>query len=428
MMKKPANLHRFRKAARFGALLLCLEWTPLAVPAFASFEESLTGGRAAGVDGAMTASADDVFSLYYNPAGAMRVKRPEVGFYFGDLYPGLSDNSTITRSYLGFIYPLKNQALGISYTRLSLKGLYAENTVGLTYSRTLRDTLSVGGTLKYYNKWVGTDFDANNATDDSGNILPGVRDPVFSGGESAGGMGGDLGLMWGLDRGWSLGAMVENLYETDVSLRKDGSDRVPRAWKFGAAREWGDGWQGMFDLWYGRFITEELRVRGGVEKWWKSGFGLRAGGGIGARENQQITMGGSYRWSALELDYGFMMPIGTLEGSDGSHHLSFIWRWGSEPQNNVIREEQAASDAPTDESLKDIMDATAARGTTGAARGRRSSRCTRARCCAGAGQSRADSGAGRSRRDAAKNRQSPREPRHLRYQIAMRFYLPPIRR
>ena len=305
----------------------------------------------------MTASSDDVFSLYYNPAGAMRVKRPEAGLYYGDLYPGLSDNSTITRSFLGFVYPLKNQALGVSYTRLNLNSLYSENTIGLTYSRTLWKTLSVGGTLKYYNKWAGTDFDTNNATDNSGNILPGVQDPAFKGGQSAGGWGGDLGLMLALNHGWSLGAMLENAYETDVSLKQDGSDRVPRAWKLGAARQWGDGWQGMFDLWYGRFTTEELRVRGGLEKWWHNGFGLRAGGGIGAREDQQITMGGSYRWTSWQLDYGFMMPIGTLEGSDGSHHLSLVWRWGSESQTNAVLEEHAANNtSPEDDSMKELLD------------------------------------------------------------------------
>jgi hypothetical protein len=72
----------------------------------ASFEPLPVGGRAAGMGEAYTAIVDDVYSLYYNPAGCLQINRPEIGTYYSQLYPGLSDHSQISRMFLGYAQPL----------------------------------------------------------------------------------------------------------------------------------------------------------------------------------------------------------------------------------------------------------------------------------------------------------------------------------
>jgi outer membrane protein OmpA-like peptidoglycan-associated protein len=294
----------------------------------ASFEEEPTGGRATGLDGAMTATSDDVFSLYYNPAGAVHVKKPEVAASYGSLYQGLSDGSTIGQSFVGYVHPLDNQVLGISYNGLSLNNLYRESVFGLSYARPVNSRLAVGGTLKYYQKHYGTDSDTNNSMDANGVIQPGLVDPVFKNGSTAGNFGGDLGALYQVDNYWTLGAMVANINEANVSLGDGSEDRVPRAWKLGIARALPGNSQAMIDFWEGRFTTNEARVHGGYEKWFDCGFGVRAGGGIGENEYRHITTGFSYRWSWFQIDYGFMMPLGAIEGTAGVHEFSLMAQFG----------------------------------------------------------------------------------------------------
>src|SRR4051794_11121295 len=91
----------------------------VAAPLSASFEPLPVGGRAAGMGEAYSAMADDVFSLYYNPAGVMQITRPEIGSYYSNLFVGLGDNSKINRMFLGYAQPLGDNGrlggIGASY-------------------------------------------------------------------------------------------------------------------------------------------------------------------------------------------------------------------------------------------------------------------------------------------------------------------------
>src|SRR5687767_14173908 len=91
------------RAACLTAALLAFICSPL----IASFEELPTGGRQAGLGHAFTAIADDVYAAYYNPAGLVQIKRSEFTAYYAKLYSGLSDNSSIARSYVAYAHPLR---------------------------------------------------------------------------------------------------------------------------------------------------------------------------------------------------------------------------------------------------------------------------------------------------------------------------------
>ena len=59
----------------------------------ASFEDTNTGARAAAMGGAFTAIADDVYAVYYNPAGLYQLGRKEFSASYGLLNAGLKDQT-----------------------------------------------------------------------------------------------------------------------------------------------------------------------------------------------------------------------------------------------------------------------------------------------------------------------------------------------
>jgi len=307
--------------------LFCSLSLPALVSLRASFEDYVTGGRATGVDGAMTASSDDVFSLYYNPAAAAFMSAPELGTTVGRLYSGLSDNSDISRSFFGYVYPFHRQAVGVSYTALSLNSLYKEEMIGLSYAWRMGDRFSLGVTGKNYRKTIGHDFNTDNA-ELNGSARLGVNDPVFRNGYEADAWGGDASMLYRLGNGWRTGLMVRNVNEPNVALGSASSDPAPRSWNWGFAREW-KSQAVMLDATRDRFTDMETRLHGGYETWWLDNrLGMRAGGGYGERDYRRVTAGFSYRLSLVQFDYGYIMPFDTVQGTLGTHQISLVFHWG----------------------------------------------------------------------------------------------------
>jgi len=87
-------------AALLAAALLC-------APAHAAFDDLGAGARAPGMGGAFTAIADDVYAIYYNPAGLALLDRPTMAASHTQHLAGLSDGSGLNTSFLGYAHPLK---------------------------------------------------------------------------------------------------------------------------------------------------------------------------------------------------------------------------------------------------------------------------------------------------------------------------------
>jgi outer membrane protein OmpA-like peptidoglycan-associated protein len=303
---------------------------------WASFEDSPVGGRGVGVDGAMTATADDVYALYYNPAGTAFLTKSELGMQLGQLYGGLTDGSNLSQSYLGYVYPFRGEAIGFSYNALNLTDLYKEETFGLSYAWKIADNFSLGVTGKNYRKTVGSDFNTQNA-ELNGVTQIGVSDPVFLNGHVADAWGGDMSALYLLENGWKTGFMIRNVNEANMALGSGDNDPVPRSWNWGVARSWNNHTV-MLDLSDERFTQMQTVVHAGVETWVMGGrFGLRAGGGYGEGDYEQITAGFSYRMSFLQFDYGFMIPFGTIDGTTGTQQLSLTFRFGLPPAKPLLQ-------------------------------------------------------------------------------------------
>ena len=73
------------------------------------FEKIGVGARAAGMGGAFSALADDITSLYWNPAGVARLKGITVGASYTKWF------ADVTHNFIGAVLPLTDRyRLGVS--------------------------------------------------------------------------------------------------------------------------------------------------------------------------------------------------------------------------------------------------------------------------------------------------------------------------
>jgi hypothetical protein len=338
-----------------------------ATQAFASFEPLPVGARPAGMADAFTVVADDAQSVYYNPAGMMHVRRPEVSTYYSRLFLGLDDKSEINRSFLGYVQPLPKQwgRLGVSYVGLGLAGLYSESSLGLSYARSIGTKLNAGGTVKMLRKSFGTDAYTDSAINvDSGATLGG-KDPVLAKGTSKSGISLDLGGQYRLAKNYAMGIALRNVNQPDMGIAS--SDKAPAVYALGVSR-WTRVSSLSVELANWKFAdSQDFRIGVGGERWYRSGMGMRAGLGVGSRQYRAVTLGGSYRMDGFQIDYGVNYPLAGVENTLGSHMVSITFRFGKpepdpiEAQLKIEREARLRAEAETARLRQQLMDLTSDR-------------------------------------------------------------------
>jgi hypothetical protein len=347
-----------------GALVLAL----FSSSAQAAFEPRSVGARAAGLAEAYSVVADDWSSLYYNPAGLQHVRRPEVGSYMSRLFMGLDDKSEVSNSFFGYVHPLPKKlgVAGVSYINLSLSGLYAENTIGLSYARSVGNRWNVGGTLKSMRKSFGTNQYTDNAINvDTGASL-GAKDPVLAKGQSKSVMALDLGGQYRLAKNYALGFAFRNVNQPNTAIA-GGDDKAPAVYAVGLSR-----WTRVSSLsleaanWkFGD--SQDYRLSLGGERWFRNGFGMRGGLGVGSRQYRSVSLGGSYRMDGFQFDYALGVPMAGLEKTAGNHNVSLTFRFGKpapdpiEMQLGVEREARLRAEAEMARLRQQLMEITADR-------------------------------------------------------------------
>lgn len=292
-----------------------------------SFSEAPTGGRAAGVDGAVVAAPGDVFSLYYNPAGLADLTQPVAGLYYGRLFKGITDGSNISRSFFGFASPTSVGTVGVSYSGFGMGSLYSEETVSLGYAHPWGAHFRWGAVVNYLKKTVGHDGATDSAVDPFAGVNFGTEDAAYSNGRSASAWDGNLGVSWVPDARWRVGIMGANLLESDVGISS--TDRVPRVWKAAGSYASKIG-LALLEV-SRRRVGEEMQTRlhGGIEKPFGR-FAVRAGGGLGPYDYAHAAAGFSATIQSFQFDYGFLFSLAGVKDTSGSHQLTLIMRFGHE--------------------------------------------------------------------------------------------------
>lgn len=328
----------------------------------ASFETTGIGARATGLSNAFTGDADDVYAIYYNPAGLVQVELPEFSSYYGKLHTGLSDGSNIGNNFFAYAHPLnigrkfsagdsnlssnlKNNnyigTVGIGYQEFKLDSLYKETSITLSYARIFMPKVYVGLSVKSLRVSYGSDMYTQNAISLSGRSRGGI-DPLFDSGRSKRALSYDLGVLYRLNEEIKIGLLLANLNQPDISLKSTG-DKVNLCSKLGVSGNFSFGKVNV-DL------AREKRVGGstdtnllvGYENWLNIGrygeMGMRCGFGEGSRQFRRVSMGFSYRVNMVQMDYGFSMPLRGIEDTMGTHRLAMTFRFGKEVEDEDLGE------------------------------------------------------------------------------------------
>jgi hypothetical protein len=330
-----------QKLLRLLALCICLTTSTQNVGA--SFSPLAVGARPSGMGEAFSAVADDVYSLYYNPAGLAQLTRPELGAYYSRLFVGLSDGSDISQSFFGYGHPLgpfaAHGSLGIDYIALNLSGLYKEQTFGLSYAYKFFNKWNIGGSIKLLKKTVGSyDPAIGNAIDSTSGapFTTGQSDPLFSNGQSKSAPAIDLGTQYEFSPHYWIAAVVRNLNSPNMALSSSDSDPAPSYSTIGITRKTSDSAIG-FDMNQYNTTQSNLRVNFGGEKWLNA-IGLRAGLAFGTQNYSSGSFGASYRLANFQLDYAMNYPIQGVQGTFGNQQFSLTARFGKSPQTPIEME------------------------------------------------------------------------------------------
>ena len=128
--------------------------------AAAQFLKIGVGARAMGMGGSFTAIANDVSSIYWNPAGIANLDRTSIGFTHTEWF------ADISHDFLGVVVPISSsdfigvQAITLNTAEQEVTtvanpdgtGIFydvRDLAIGLSYTRQLTDRFSVGLTAKY---------------------------------------------------------------------------------------------------------------------------------------------------------------------------------------------------------------------------------------------------------------------------------------
>lgn len=324
------------KRALASAALIAAVCVP---QARAAYEDVGVGARVTGMGNAFTALADDVYAVYYNPAGLGTLQRPQLATTYSRLFTGLSDKSNLQNSFLAFERPIqygRQGAWGFAWNYFTLDSLYREMTLTGSYGRQifadrLPNGLYAGMSLKYLRRSLGSVDAADNAFGSTGMQNQG-EDPVLKKGSKSN-LDADIGLLYRVKPQFSVGLAVQHLMEPNIAFSEDDTDRLGRNIKLGAAyRTAWTSFAGDLGFIAAPDGSKDKVVTLAVEKWLPTllhgTFGVRGSVGAGDRQYRQATAGLSYRIHRMQLDYGFSIPLGGVSSTFGTHRMGLSFKFG----------------------------------------------------------------------------------------------------
>ena len=264
------------------------------------------------------------------PPGLVQLHRSEFSAYYAKLYSGLTDGSSIGRSFIAYGHPTaKHGTFGFSYLSTSLWRTCIRKTPSpCIMPAAIRERWNVGGSAKLLKKSFGSDTYTQNAINsDSGDSL-GAPDPLFAkNGTSKSAISFDLGTQYRISRIYGIGLAILNVNSPNMALSPGDTDQVAAVYKAGLARRTKTSSVDA-EVSMRKFTSEEYRFNMGGERWLKDNIAIRAGLGFGQRQYQVTSVGFSYKWEAFQIDYALIYPLTGIQGTFGTNQLSLTFRFG----------------------------------------------------------------------------------------------------
>lgn len=277
------------------------------------------GARAIGMGEAYTAMADDVSSLYWNPAGLALMQERQASFMYDQMYKDLKyQNGSVA-------FPLENGAIGGSLSYLSYGKIAGYDTTGAS----IGDQSAYSGVGTLGAAWLGNQWSA-------GANVKGIQEKLAD--EKASTVGFDLGgnviypkpVLGGTIR---LGAVVQNLGQGLKFLQQ--RDPLPTDWKVGLAAVQMMNRKLNLSLDYGKPKDDKAIVSGGAEYWVAPFLALRTGYTATHTEGSGLRAGIGLRIKKVSFDYAY-----AGQGDLGmSHRYELSFRFG-EPRPILTAEER----------------------------------------------------------------------------------------
>ena len=325
----------------------------------ADFDDTGAGARAIAMGNSFTAISDDVFGMYYNPAGLGFIQTSQVGTDLGRLYYGLGDNSNMLSGFTGIVLPIirvntteivipsTGPAVNISSSTTMLPGM---GPVAVSKTTSYRHLGTFGVGMKYFslvnyyqeaayylsygrpvsNKWAwglsAKLLQEKYILDDYMKLSP-----VFNYGnkDSISAVSVDAGLLYNISPRFFAGVSVLDINQPDLGLEYQ--DLLPCTVRTGIAwREKGLSWalDAVYrdKLWY--YST-------GFEKFIGDIFGARMGIEYGGNASLNLSMGFALAVSRVEVDYAFQYPIIGITDTSGTHRISIVFRFGRKKKEEL---------------------------------------------------------------------------------------------
>jgi hypothetical protein len=275
----------------------------------ATFLELGIGARAAAMGHAMTAWADDVYGMHFNPAGIAGARRRQIGFTHNTLVLDLDYN------YLAYLHPFRDEsAFAISGLYVDLGTIDRYEIVGGvatplgkasghdvalsgTYARQVTEWLDLGLSVKFINESLDR-YDAQAVAV-------------------------DLGARWHPPvPGLTIGLSLLNLGTRLKFVSQQ--DELPLTLRAGVGyRSDGGRWGLTGDVIYVK--NQEIEGAIGAEFWVVPKIlALRAGANSAADVASGLSVGAGFLWNDIGVDYAYV-PFGDL----GDQHLiSLAYQFG----------------------------------------------------------------------------------------------------
>ncbi len=277
------------------------------------------GARAIGMGESYVAQADDLSSLYWNPAGLALMQERQASFSYNQLVKDLSYQNA------GIGIPLENGALGASISYLSYGNIPGYDTSG----QSIGDQTAYSGVGTFGASWLGSQWSA-------GANIKGIQEKLSD--VSATGVAFDVGgnliypkpVFGGTMR---LGAVVQNMGSGMKLLQQN--DPFPTDWKVGLAAVQMLDRRLNLSLDYGKPNFDTGVVSAGAEYWVAKFLALRTGYTNNHLEGSGIRAGVGLRIKGISFDYAY-----AGEGELGmANRFELAFRFG-EPRPILTPEER----------------------------------------------------------------------------------------
>jgi len=234
---------------------------------YAGFERTNAGSRPQALGGAVVGLSDEVWSIFYNPAGIFRLSGYQISCFYAPQPFGLTELST--SAFAGTV-PMKFGAIGISIRRYGFE-FYRENSFSLAYANNIAG-LYCGVNLNYHT----------------------VSIKNYG---SSGTFGLDIGILTPLTADVSLGAAIKNINSPTIGISRE---KLPQSFSTGIA------YKPVESMILVAAIQKESSftpaVQFGFEYWIVEAVAIR--GGI-TNEPVQYCGGIGVRLHVFRIDYGF---------------------------------------------------------------------------------------------------------------------------